>query len=321
MPSGTSSSGHRPAKGASAAKSAKALQAAKSRSGGTRKGSAASVVKGRQIPWVSIAAAVVVLALIGGITAYLVPRYQAKSAAQRFVPSASNPDPSTSINGIATMTYPAGKHVNANQRVAYDQSPPFGGPHDVIWATCTGIVYPNALRSENAVHSLEHGAVWITYNPDRLSGDQVTALATKVTNKPYLMMSPYPGLDRPLSLQGWGRQLKLDDPADPRIDQFIGAVRGNRSITPEPGATCDTQNPALFDPSKPPPADVGAPGSGALPMDGAGSNQANTSGGTEPVPTAPGAPPAPGVPSAPPAAPAPAPAAPSVPAAPTPSGG
>lgn len=297
MPSGSSKNTDK----ATAAKSAKALQAAKSRSGGVRKGSPASVVKQRTIPWVTVAASFVVVLLVAGIAVYLAPKFQSKAEANRYVPSASNSDPSKGIQGVVATTYAAGVHVTATQRVAYDQSPPYGGPHDQIWATCNGVVYPSALRSENAVHSLEHGAVWITYNPDKLTADQVTALSAKVTNKPSMLMSPYPGLDQPLSLQGWGRQLKLTDPTDPRIDQFISAVRGNQSIFPEPGATCDTTSPALFDPTNPPPADQGKPDASAVQMDGTGAAVRGGGGTAEPAPVAPQ-----GTAAVPPAAPAPA---------------
>ena len=293
MPSGSSKNSDK----ASAAKSAKALQAAKSRSGGVRKGSPASVVKQRTIPWVTIAAAFVVVLLVVGIAIALVPKFQSKAEADRYVPSASNPDPSTSIQGVVSTTYPAGVHVTATQRVAYDQSPPYGGPHDGIWATCNGVVYPAALRSENAVHSLEHGAVWITYNPDDLTADQVTTLSAKVENKPFMLMSPYPGLDQPVSLQGWGRQLKLTDPADKRIDQFISAVRGNQSIYPEPGATCDTTSPTLFDPANPPPADSGPAPADAVKMDGSGASAVGGAGTAEPAPVGPSAPVAPSAPA------------------------
>ena len=283
MPSGSSKDTDK----ATAAKSAKALQAAKSRSGGVRKGSPASVVKQRNIPWVTVAASFIVVLLVAGIAVYLAPRFQSKAEANRYVPSASNSDPSKGIQDVVATTYAAGVHVTATQRVAYDQSPPYGGPHDQIWATCNGVVYPNALRSENAVHSLEHGAVWITYNPEKLTADQVTALSAKVTNKPFMLMSPYPGLDQPLSLQGWGRQLKLTDPTDKRIDQFISAVRGNQSIFPEPGATCDTTTPTLFDPTNPPPADQGKPGADAVQMDGTGATARGGGGTAEPAPVVP----------------------------------
>ena len=127
--------------------------------------------------------------------------------------------------------------MGASERVAYEYSPPFGGPHDAAWATCTGIVYPVPIRSENAVHSLEHGAVWITYRPD-LPADQVATLASKVEGKEKTMMSPFPGLTNAVSLQAWGYQLKVDSVDDPRIDDFIKALRVNASIE-GPTALCD----------------------------------------------------------------------------------
>src|SRR5690606_36339699 len=127
-------------------------------------------------------------------------------------------------------------HVRATQRVAYDQTPPFGGPHDQSWATCTGEVYTNPIRSENAVHSLEHGAIWITYNADRLDADDIATLQAEVDGKPYMFMSPYPDLDSPVTLQSWGHQLQLDSAEDPRIARFVTALRPNPNTHPEPGA-------------------------------------------------------------------------------------
>ena len=117
MPSGSSNNGD---DRSSAAKSAKALRAAKSRSGGVRRGSPASVVKQRHVPWGTVAAAFVVLLLVAGIALYLVPKYQTKAVADRYVPSASNPDPSTGIDGVVSTTYAGAQHVTATQRVAYE---------------------------------------------------------------------------------------------------------------------------------------------------------------------------------------------------------
>jgi hypothetical protein len=119
--------------------------------------------------------------------------------------------------------------------VHYPVSPPVGGDHNPLWQTCMGAVYPAAIANENAVHSLEHGAVWITYRPD-LPTDQIAALAGQVRGTPYLLMSPSPGLGPPISLQAWGYQLAVDTAGDPRIDAFITALRIKGR--PEPGATC-----------------------------------------------------------------------------------
>jgi hypothetical protein len=121
--------------------------------------------------------------------------------------------------------------------VVYKQSPPVGGNHNPNWQRCAGDVYPAAIANENAVHSLEHGAVWVTYNPS-LPAAQVAELAAKVKGNDYMLMSPFPGLSTPISLQAWGYQLPLTSATDPRIDQFIQDLRVNASM--EPGIDCSS---------------------------------------------------------------------------------
>ncbi|MEV8517240.1 DUF3105 domain-containing protein [Dactylosporangium sp. NPDC051484] len=117
----------------------------------------------------------------------------------------------------------------------YKLSPPVAGNHNQNWQRCLGDVYPAAIANEHALHSLEHGAVWITYNPS-LSADQVEKLAKRVRGNDFMLMSPYPTLDKPISLQAWGFQLKVDNADDKRIDEFIKALRVNASL--EAGTPC-----------------------------------------------------------------------------------
>lgn len=207
------------------------------------------------------AAAVVVVLVVGGV-AWVTLGHRSSGGEQRASDTAAA-DPSSSIPGVVREDYPAGHHVNAQQRVAYDHLPPFGGAHDAVWATCTGIVYPRAIRNENAVHSLEHGAVWITYDPNALQPNQIESLAMLVDGQPYTMMSPYPGLDSPLSVQSWGHQLTLTDPSDPRLVEFIEKLRLNENTYPEPGASCASP---YFDVDNPPPFDPSPPGPDAVPV-------------------------------------------------------
>lgn len=274
--------------GGSKAKSAKALRKAGGRAAG--KGSAA--VK-KPKPWGTIGIVVALVALAVGVFGYA---YVKIDAATAWKPSDSNKDPSKDIPGIVKVDYPQGIHVTATQRVAYDQSPPFGGPHDGVWAVCNGMVYPNPVRSENMVHLLEHGAVWVTYNPDKIKGADLDKLKAKVTGQDFIAMSPYPGLDKPFSLQSWGHQLKLDNPDDERVDEFIKSLKRNNYTYPEPGATCDQTD--GFDPANPPKFDSSPLPADAVKMDGTGATKANMQGGVE----APAAPPASGASSsAPPA--------------------
>ncbi|MFF8195275.1 DUF3105 domain-containing protein [Streptomyces bobili] len=120
--------------------------------------------------------------------------------------------------------------------VTYPMNPPVGGDHHQAWMTCEGTVYTKAVPDENAVHSLEHGAVWVTYNDKAVDAD-VEKLAGKVSKTPYTLMSPNPDQSGPIVLSAWGHQLSVDTAADPRIDQFITKyVQGAQ--TPEPGAAC-----------------------------------------------------------------------------------
>lgn len=237
-----------------------------------RSSKAPTVVAGRSTPWGLIAGVLVVLVFAGGVFGFAYSRYAAnqeqRAAVAPFVPSQDNQDPSTTIPGVVVKQYKGGKHVQAPRQVAYDQSPPFGGPHDQYWATCTGTVYDQPIRTENVVHSLEHGSVWIAYQPDKLSEAAVDKLRQRVEGEQYMLMSPVPTLDSSISLQSWGHQLKLDRADDPRIGQFITALRTNRFTYPEVGASCQSV-PGGFDPQNPPPFQPGA-GANAVPMSGGG---------------------------------------------------
>ncbi|MFI5956759.1 DUF3105 domain-containing protein [Cryptosporangium sp. NPDC051539] len=153
-------------------------------------------------------------------------------------PSSPSTDTNAAIPGLINYreTQPGiltRQHVGTTP--TYPVKPPVGGNHDSVWQTCNGDVYASPIGDAHAVHSLEHGAVWITYRPD-LPADQLKSLIDKVSGRDYTMLSPYPTLDRPISLQAWGYQLKLDDAADDRIDDFLNDFRMSASI--EPGAPC-----------------------------------------------------------------------------------
>ncbi len=239
---------------------------------GTRASKKPVVAAGRSTPWMLIAGVVVVLVFAAGIFGYAYTRYadtrEQRAAMAPFVPSEQNKDPSKAIPGVVVKDYEGGKHVQAPKQVAYDQNPPFGGPHDQYWATCTGVVYDEPIRTENAVHSLEHGAVWIAYQPDQLGEAAVNELRKRVEGESYMLMSPVPTLDTPISLQSWGHQLKIERADDPRIDQFIRSLKRNRYVYPEVGASCQSI-PGGFDPRNPPPFQAGA-GPNPVPMSGGG---------------------------------------------------
>ncbi|QYC40425.1 hypothetical protein Nocox_14045 [Nonomuraea coxensis DSM 45129] len=141
----------------------------------------------------------------------------------------------TSLDAVTSAKYEAGEHVwNA---VAYKETPPVGGQHNNYWQQCA--IYDKPIHPEHAVHSLEHGAAWITYRPDlpKAQIDKLKEIATSTGQQDYMLMSPFPNLPAPIVVSSWGHQLKLTDPADPKLPAFIKRYQ-NGADTPEPGATC-----------------------------------------------------------------------------------
>ena len=126
----------------------------------------------------------------------------------------------------------AGQHTEGD--VDYAQTPPAGGEHNPVWQN-SGF-YNETVRNENAVHTIEHGAVWITYSPD-LPEQQVNELRDVANSQDCVLVSPYPDLGSPVVASAWGKQLKLENADDPALKRFLGSyLRGPQ--TPEPGASC-----------------------------------------------------------------------------------
>ena len=129
-----------------------------------------------------------------------------------------------------------GQH-NADDPILYEQIPPVGGQHRPAgaWQNCG--FYDKYIENERGVHSLEHGAVWITYDPD-LPQDQIDTLRSKAESSTKFLVSPYPGMDAPVIASVWGKQIKLDGANDDRLDPFISEYLNNPGNTPEPGGIC-----------------------------------------------------------------------------------
>ncbi|MHB1008151.1 MAG: DUF3105 domain-containing protein [Propionibacteriaceae bacterium] len=138
----------------------------------------------------------------------------------------------------ARVTYPGLARDHVQGPVTYKQTPPAGGPHSAVWQNCG--IYASPVPSEDAVHSLEHGAIWITYRPD-LPANQVTQLRADVTGQPYGLLSPYPGLPAPIVATVWGVQLTVQNASDPQLKAFI-AEYADGSKAPEPGGECTGGN-------------------------------------------------------------------------------
>ena len=171
--------------------------------------------RGSNLLW--IVAGVLALALIGGVIWAGVSRSKTMDAA---------------LGEVKVYEGLSANHVETP--VQYEQTPPVGGDHHPVWQNCA--VYDQPIQNIHAVHSLEHGAVWLTYDPS-LPADQVEKLKSYAQNVPFMLMSPYADQGAPIALSAWGHQLKLDHVDDTAITAFIREFKQGPQ-TPEPGAAC-----------------------------------------------------------------------------------
>lgn len=138
------------------------------------------------------------------------------------------------VEGVEEFEVASGVNNHTPDPVDYEQDPPAGGEHNPVWQNAA--FYEEPIRNENAVHTLEHGAVWITYSPD-LPQDQIATIQEIVEGQDCLLASPYPGLDSPVVASAWGAQVRLEGADDPNLERFINSYRKGPQ-SPEPGATC-----------------------------------------------------------------------------------
>jgi putative peptide zinc metalloprotease protein len=132
-------------------------------------------------------------------------------------------------------TYEITDRLHTEDPVAYAQRPPVGGRHAPTWQNCG--FYDAPVRDVNAVHSLEHGAVWIAFRRD-LEATQVERLRELASTQTHILVSPMRDLPAPVVASAWGKQLRVDSILDARLQRFIQAFRlGDQA--PEAGGPCE----------------------------------------------------------------------------------
>lgn len=137
------------------------------------------------------------------------------------------------LDGVFVVATGEAGHVETP--VDYPTSPGVGGDHSPGWQNCG--FYSVPIIEEQGVHSLEHGAVWITYGESTKDVDKLI-LETIALKEDYTLVSPYPGQEAPIVMSAWGRQLTLESLDDPLFQQFIDLYRENGPTVPEVGAAC-----------------------------------------------------------------------------------
>lgn len=137
-----------------------------------------------------------------------------------------------SIPGMTTNENFARDHLVG--QFVYQQLPPVSGAHSSTWQNCG--VYDQIIPNETAVHSLEHGAVWITYRPNLAPAD-IEQLRHLAVERNFVLLSPYPNQPAQIVATAWGLQIRADSAFDERVERFVNKYMQGVQ-TPEPGALC-----------------------------------------------------------------------------------
>lgn len=116
----------------------------------------------------------------------------------------------------------------------YNSDPPTSGPHDPSPARCG--IYRQPVPDQAWLHSLEHGAVVIQYDPTIPQADLEQLEEAVRSNRGEILLAPRPDNPAPYTLAAWTKLLQVDEIDANLVDSFEREF-GNR-FSPEPGAVC-----------------------------------------------------------------------------------
>ncbi|WP_214109507.1 DUF3105 domain-containing protein [Acrocarpospora catenulata] len=169
----------------------------------------------------------VIALLVGSVGFYIVKQEMDRSEVEKKAEAAE----AAMLPKVKNFEYKGSQHTSI--KVNYTENPPVGGEHNPAWQNCG--VYDEPINNETGVHSMEHGAVWITYQPD-LPTAEVDKLRNLAATD-YMLLSPYPGLPSKIVASSWNHQLTVDSADSPDLSAFIRKFKQGPD-TPERGATC-----------------------------------------------------------------------------------
>jgi hypothetical protein len=140
------------------------------------------------------------------------------------------------IDGVQAVRVYYSSPVHTEGEVDYELRPPPGGMHAPVPWACG--FYDVPVVDEQVVHTLEHGAVWLSYAPDLPPAD-VEAIHELVRQNDKVVAAPYEGLERGEAVvaTAWARQLRLESADDPRLQRFVVQYQDG-SQAPEAGVSC-----------------------------------------------------------------------------------
>lgn len=109
--------------------------------------------------------------------------------------------------------------------------PPAGGAHYTVPQPVGA--YDEVLDDGHLIHSLEHGIVWIAYDPEQVTAEELEGLRQVYDAfSGDVILAPRPENDEAVYVMSWGRRLSVSPDDTDTLRKF---VETNRNRSPEPG--------------------------------------------------------------------------------------
>lgn len=108
--------------------------------------------------------------------------------------------------------------LNGTSSFAYETSPATSGPHAGTWAPCG--IYTEEVPEVFTVHSMEHGAVTIHYDPATPTAEleRIQQVARELGS--HVVVTPRASLAEPVVLTAWTVMVRLGDVDTQAITDF-----------------------------------------------------------------------------------------------------
>jgi len=120
-------------------------------------------------------------------------------------------------------------HLPPGQPAPGISVPPYGGPHGSQPLRCG--IYEAERPFERIVHTMEHGAVALYYQPLIVSADDVAEIRVLVSallrEGARMILAPSTQLSQPIVLASWGRLLPMDSLEEITVRGFVDAFEGD----------------------------------------------------------------------------------------------
>ena len=120
-------------------------------------------------------------------------------------------------------------HHPAGMRITYATTPPYGGAHWTIPLRCG--IYEQEQLFEPMVHTMEHGAIVLYYQPLAVDADTVGAMRVAasqlLSEGRRMILTPSTRIGVPVAMASWGRLMLLDDFEEDTLRAFLDAFEGD----------------------------------------------------------------------------------------------